>query len=110
MITGWVIVVLISLFMFIATRKWTLVPSGLQNFVEAAMEAFYNLVTGIAGEENGRRFFPVVGTIFFFIVISNWLSLTPVFNSFGWVGPWRRRSRSTGSYTGRSSTRSVPST
>jgi F-type H+-transporting ATPase subunit a len=28
----------------------------------------------------------VVATIFFFIVISNWLSLTPVFNVIGWVG------------------------
>jgi F-type H+-transporting ATPase subunit a len=86
MITGWVIVVLIAAGLFLATRKWTLVPSGIQNFVEAAFEAFYNLVTGIAGEENGRRFFPVVATIFFFIVISNWLSLTPVFNVIGWVG------------------------
>jgi F-type H+-transporting ATPase subunit a len=43
-------------------------------------------VTGIAGEENGRRFFPVVATIFFFIVISNWMSLLPGFNVIGWVG------------------------
>jgi F-type H+-transporting ATPase subunit a len=87
MITSWVIVALILIGVaFIASRKWTIVPSPVQNFVEAIVEAFYNLVTGIAGEENGRRFFPVVATIFFFIVISNWLSLTPVFNSFGWVG------------------------
>lgn len=86
MITGWVIVVLMAIGLFIATRKWTLVPSGLQNFMEAAMEGFYNLVTGIAGEENGRRFYPVVATIFFFIVFSNWLSLTPFFNVIGWVG------------------------
>jgi F-type H+-transporting ATPase subunit a len=86
MITGWVIVVLIAIGVFVATRKWTLIPSGIQNFVEAAMEGFYTLVTNIAGEENGRRFFPVVATIFFFIVISNWLSLTPVFNVIGWVG------------------------
>lgn len=86
MITSWVIVVLIAVFVFVATRKWELVPSGIQNFFEAALEAFYNLVTGIAGDENGRRFFPVVATIFFFIVISNWMSLTPVFNVIGWVG------------------------
>jgi F-type H+-transporting ATPase subunit a len=86
MITGWVIVVLIAIGLFFATRKWTLVPSGVQNFMEAAMEGFYDLVTGIAGEKNGRRFYPFVATIFFFILISNWLSLTPVFNVIGWVG------------------------
>lgn len=86
MITGWVIVVLIAIGLFFSTRKWTLVPSGVQNFMEAAMEGFYGLVTNIAGEDNGRRFFPVVATIFFFILISNWLSLTPAFNVIGWVG------------------------
>jgi F-type H+-transporting ATPase subunit a len=87
MITSWVIVALVLITIaFITTRKWSLVPSGVQNFVEAVVEAFYNLVTGIAGDENGRRFFPVVATIFFFVLINNWLSLTPVFNTIGWVG------------------------
>ena len=86
MITSWVIVVLIVGTVFAATRKWELVPSGIQNLFEAALEGFYNIVTGIAGNENGRRFFPFVATIFFFILVSNWLSLTPVFNVIGWVG------------------------
>ncbi len=86
MITGWFVVALMVVLVFVATRKWELVPSGIQNFFEAALEAFYNLVTGIAGEENGRRFFPVVATIFFFIVFANWLSLLPGFNVVGWVG------------------------
>ncbi len=84
MLTSWVIVILIALvLLFVTTRKWTLVPGSVQNFVEAVVEAFYNLVTGIAGEDKGRRFFPVVATIFFFVLISNWLSLTPVFNVIG---------------------------
>lgn len=87
MITSWVVVVLILLgILFITSRKWTIVPGKVQNFVEAVVEAFYNLVTGIAGEANGRRFFPVVATIFFFVLINNWLSLTPIFNTIGWVG------------------------
>jgi F-type H+-transporting ATPase subunit a len=83
-LTTWVVVVLVLIFIFFITRrKWSLVPSGVQNFFEAVVEAFYNLVVGIAGEENGRRFFPLVATIFFFILISNWLSLTPIFNAVG---------------------------
>ena len=84
MLTSWIVVVLILFgIVFISTRKWSLVPGGVQNFVEAVVEAFYNLIVGIAGEEKGRRFFPVVATIFFFILINNWLSLTPVFNVIG---------------------------
>jgi|FLYL01.1.fsa_nt_gi F-type H+-transporting ATPase subunit a len=84
MVTSWVIVALIIVFVVLVTRRWTLVPSGrLQGLVEAGLEAFYNLVVSIAGEKNGRRFFPVVGTIFLYVLISNWLSLTPVFNVIG---------------------------
>ncbi|MCH7616627.1 MAG: F0F1 ATP synthase subunit A [Chloroflexi bacterium] len=86
MITSWLIVALIVVAIVAATRKWELVPSGIQNLFEAALEGFYNMVTGIAGDENGRRFFPFVATIFFFILVSNWLSLTPLFNVIGWVG------------------------
>src|SRR3990170_1099379 len=83
MITSWIVVILIVVGVFLMSRRWELVPRGAQNVLEAIMEAFYNVVTGIAGAKNGRRFFPVVATIFFFILFSNWLSLTPVFNVIG---------------------------
>jgi F-type H+-transporting ATPase subunit a len=83
MVTSWFVVAVIIVFVFVASRRWTLVPQGLQNFVEAVLEAFYNLVVNVAGEHNGRRFFPVVATIFFYVVISNWMSLTPMFKVIG---------------------------
>ncbi len=83
LITSWIVVILIVGGVFLMTRRWELVPRGVQNVLEAILEAFYNVVTGIAGEKNGRRFFPAVATIFFFVLIGNWLSLTPVFNVIG---------------------------
>ncbi len=84
MFTSWVTVILLLGIVFFATRKtWTLVPSGFQNFLEAIIEGFYNVVAGVAGDTNARRFFPIVATIFFFITVSNWFSLTPVFNMWG---------------------------
>ncbi len=83
MITSWLTVALIVAGVFLMTRRWELVPRGAQNFIEAVLEAFYNLVSNIAGEKNGRRFFAVVATIFFFVLISNWLSLLPLFNTVG---------------------------
>jgi len=85
MITSWCVVALIILGVFLVTRRWGLVPQGAQNFVEAGLELFYGLVVNVAGEKNGRRFFPVVATIFLFVLISNWLSLTPVFNVIGFT-------------------------
>lgn len=85
MITSWLIVAIVIIAVFFATRRWELVPHGVQNVVEAIVEAFYNLVVSVAGEKNGRRFFPVVATIFFFVLASNWLSLLPIFNVIGKV-------------------------
>ncbi len=85
MFTSWLVVATLIITVFFATRRWELVPRGVQNVVEAAVEAFYNLVVNVAGEKNGRRFFPVVATIFFFVLASNWLSLMPVFNVIGKV-------------------------
>ncbi len=85
MVTSWLVVATLVIGVVLATRRWELVPRGAQNVVEATVEALYNLVVSIAGEHNGRRFFPVVATIFFFVLASNWLSLLPVFNVIGGV-------------------------
>ncbi len=85
MMTSWIVVVIMVAMVYLGTRRRDLVPKGVQNLFEAALEAFYNLIVSVAGEKNGRRFFPVVATIFFFVLVSNWLSLFPVFNAIGLV-------------------------
>ena len=84
-LTSWIVVLVLIAVVYLGTRRRELVPRGFQNLFEAALEAFYNLVVSVAGEKNGRRFFPVVATIFFFVLASNWLSLLPVFNVIGLV-------------------------
>jgi len=85
MMTSWIVVIMMVAIVYVGTRRRVLVPRGFQNMFEAALEAFYNLIVGVAGEKNGRRFFPVVATIFFFVLLSNWLSLFPVFSVIGLV-------------------------
>jgi F-type H+-transporting ATPase subunit a len=83
MVTSWLVVALMIGLVYLASRRWELVPRGVQNLLEAIIEVFYNLVVSIVGEKNGRRFFPVVATIFFFILFANWFSLFPIFNVIG---------------------------
>src|SRR3972149_2485250 len=82
-LTSWIVVLVLIAVVYLGTRRRELVPRGFQNVFEAVLEAFYTLVVSVAGEKNGRRFFPVVATIFFFVLVSNWLSLFPVFNAIG---------------------------
>ena len=85
--TSWVAMALLLTFAIAATRKPALIPSGLYNFFEAILEGILNFVSGIAGEHNGRRFFPVIATFFIYITFANWLSLTPLFNTIGVFEP-----------------------
>ncbi|MFA5375016.1 MAG: F0F1 ATP synthase subunit A [Dehalococcoidia bacterium] len=83
MIGAWITIVVLALVCCFATRKMKLVPRGLQNVVEAAMEAMINFVNGVAGEEKGRKFFPMFATIFLFVFANAWLALLPGFGSIG---------------------------
>jgi F-type H+-transporting ATPase subunit a len=83
MVTSWLVVALMIGLVYAASRRWELVPRGVQNLLEAIIEGFYDLVVRIAGEKNGRRFFPAVATIFFFVLFANWFSLFPIFNVIG---------------------------
>jgi F-type H+-transporting ATPase subunit a len=78
--TTWLTMLLLIVISYFAFRKPKLVPSGLQNVVEAPIELFYNFIEGVAGEKT-RLFFPLVATFFFFILISNWMGLLPGFGS-----------------------------
>ena len=62
-----------------------IVPSGLQNFLEFVLESLYNFVQGVAGEENSRKFFPVIATIFLFVMLNAWIGLLPIYPSLGFI-------------------------
>ena len=61
---------------FLGTRKKSIVPSGLQNFIEMVVESLDSLVVGVIGPR-GRKYVPFVGTLFIYIFIQNWMGLVP---------------------------------
>jgi F-type H+-transporting ATPase subunit a len=87
MFTSWFVVAFLVLSGFFVGRNLSVVPSGVSGAVEAAVEVFLNLVVNVAGEVNGRRFFPLVATIFFFILTSNYFGLLPINNIVGLPEP-----------------------
>jgi len=88
MITEVIVIVLLIAFGYFATRKMSLVPTGIQNFFEMIVEALYNMVVGTAGERHARRFFPVIATIFLYVVAANWFGLLPGVATIGKVEPF----------------------
>lgn len=92
MLTAWLVMIFLIIVSFLATRRipkdlskasnQDLVPSGLQNFFEMVIEAIHNLTKSVAGEWT-PRFFPIVATIFIFVIVSNYTGLLPGAGSIG---------------------------
>src|SRR5947209_7172800 len=70
-----IVVALLALITARATSGMSLVPGRLQNFVESIVEMLLGLVESTAGKRTGRRIFPLIATLFIFIITANWLAL-----------------------------------
>jgi len=90
LLASWLAMAILILLAASATRRVADVPKALslQNAVEAVVEALHSFMEGIVGSK-ARTFFPVVGTLFLFILTANWLGLLP---GVGSVGLWEEQS------------------
>lgn len=75
-----IVAVFLILFLGIASRKFSLVPSKLQSIIELIIQAFENLLVDIIGEE-GKKYLPMIATIGLFILFCNLIGLVPGFMS-----------------------------
>ncbi len=80
-IAAWITMIFLVGFSYVVTRRMKLIPGRLQAAFEFLIGWLYDLCVSVAGEKNGRRFFPVVATIFLFVGFNAWLALLPGFGS-----------------------------
>lgn len=78
MVTMSAITLGLCLFAILSTRHLTERPGKAQNVAEKVVEMLLNFLTGIIGRENARAFLPFLGTIFLFILISNYSGILPL--------------------------------
>lgn len=78
-IASWLTIIVLVGFFYVATRKMKIIPGRLQSLAEGIVETLLNFVEDAAGRENGRRFFPIVATIFLFVIMNAYLALLPFF-------------------------------
>jgi len=77
-IYSWVVMAILVFFGALAAKKLSLVPAGAQNFFEVIVSGIEEFMVDITGDE-GRWFFPVVATVFIYILACNLLGLVPGF-------------------------------
>ncbi len=82
LLTTWLVTLILLTIAYFATRKVTMVPHGVQNVAEAAVEALHDLVFSLAPEKT-KVFLPIVASFFFFIILGNYFGLLPGVGTVG---------------------------
>lgn len=82
-----IVIAALTIFSIVAMRRRSLVPGGAQNLAEAVVEFLLGTVEGTAGKRVGRRIFPLIATLFLFILVSNWSGLLPGVGTIGYCAP-----------------------
>ncbi|HEU4685370.1 MAG TPA: F0F1 ATP synthase subunit A [Nitrospira sp.] len=75
-ITMWIVVALITFLMMKAASARQLIPGKLQNLAELLVDFIRGIILDTMGKD-GMRFFPLVATLFLFILFSNLIGLIP---------------------------------
>lgn len=87
MLNAWIATVFFILVAFVASRRKTLVPKGIHNAIEAVVAGLLDQAEKVTeSRAKAKAFFPLVATIFLFVLVSNWMGLIPGTGSIGVYG------------------------
>ncbi|MBU5676593.1 F0F1 ATP synthase subunit A [Alkaliphilus sp. MSJ-5] len=73
-VVTWIIMAVLIILAIVTTRNFEKIPKGVQNAIEAIVDAINNLTISTMGEKN-KAFAPYIGTIFMFILFANLIGL-----------------------------------
>lgn len=80
LIVIWFVILILLLLSVLGTSKIDQIPSGMQNFMEIAVDFVTDIAKNQLGESFYKDWIPFIGTLFFFIFGCNWA---------GAVIPWK---------------------
>jgi len=84
LVVAWVIILFLGSIVFLLNRNLREVPKGLQNLIEAVIEAIVNMVQSVTQDRKKTiKFLPIVATIFIFVILSNWIEIVPGLGTIG---------------------------
>ena len=68
----------------VVVRKMVLVPRGAQNVLELLFEGLFSFINDVMQDKAlSRKVFPLIATIFLFVLFSNWIGLLPGMGTIG---------------------------
>ncbi len=85
LLSAWLTTIVLILIFVTAARRRSLVPGRFQGLVESMIEGVLGFASSVLGPEMARRAFPIVATIFFFVLFNAWLALFPFYQFLGFT-------------------------
>lgn len=76
----WLVMLILVILGWLGTKRLSMVPGGVQNFLETLVNGMEDFIVANMGE-NGRKVFPLLMTLFLFILTSNFIGLCPGCNA-----------------------------
>jgi len=84
LIVAWCAMAVLVVFSLAATRNMQMVPTGVQNIFESVVDGLLGVFENVFGNrKTAEQFFPLVATIFFFVLFVNWAEVLPGVGSIG---------------------------
>ena len=76
-IMTWIVMAALILFGFLAVKKIDFLPNPFQVVAEFFVSTFYDLTADALDEEMAKKYFPLICSLFMFLVLCNWLGIIP---------------------------------
>lgn len=84
LVTAWVSMLLLFFAAWLVRRRLVLIPGHVQSLVELGVGGVYDYIAETLGSKKyADRYFPIIFTIFIFILTFNWIGLVPGVGAFG---------------------------
>jgi F-type H+-transporting ATPase subunit a len=94
LITSWLTIIVLVVFAYSLRRKLTLIPGRFQALIELMLGGAFDYVKEtLESEKLAKRYFPILATIFFFILAANWIGLLPGVTSIGYWGEYHGKEK-----------------
>ncbi|MBI2121537.1 MAG: F0F1 ATP synthase subunit A [Candidatus Sungbacteria bacterium] len=88
LLMSWITALLLIAGAVFLYRRMAQIPAAFQNIFESAVEWILGMMEGIFGSrQTAEKYFPIIATIFIFILVSNWLGILPGIGSVGFSEP-----------------------
>lgn len=82
LLTTWLVMGILTLVTIVVTRNLRLIPGYGQSIVELIIGGLYDFFASVTGKHI-RKFFPLLASLFLFIIAANWVGLLPGVGTVG---------------------------